>query len=146
MNDYFTWLTEFEKKIPMLYRTLRYFYLTKMSIPWAIAFFTLAVVSWFVIANLYIAYIVFGFSILIGIMISILMIISMCTEVAEVKLLHKLYKDFIDSLKTGASLSRKAEKAFDDFQKLFNRVCPQEPIDIKHFKNIDAQLDNHEFL
>jgi hypothetical protein len=142
MGEYSGWLLQAEEKVPAIFRMLLYFYRTYMAIPWMVAFSALAIISYHEISNLYMAYIILGFSILAGIAITVLMIMSMSIEVIEVVWLRKLYSEFIYSLEndTGNMWNSRTIEKFEEFQKLFKRICPQEkPLKIPHYPDVEVK-------
>ena len=134
MNEFFAYLASVEKTISALYKTFRFFYFTKMAIPWTIAFFFLIYFIYEEVSDPfvpYIAYIILGFSALTGIVFFVLMIFSMNRDLKEIKWLRELHLKFTDSLeKDYEMLSPGTIKSFGDFQRFFNRVCPKESTEL----------------
>lgn len=127
MNDYSSWLLRLKERMPMLRETFSFCYLTKMAIPWTIAYFILATIAWYEISNLYMAYIILGFSLIVGIILFILMVSSMTEEVKEVQQLRDLYHTFsynfeLDSFKW----SEATKTSYIEFKTFLVHICPNQ--------------------
>jgi hypothetical protein len=123
VNFLLNFLLDSEENMSKLYKTLLFFYLTKMAVPWAIAYFILLGIACYEICNPILTYVVLIGGLIVGILISIAMISSMNRDASRVRQLRNLYFDFTDNIGHDLSkLSHPTIESLKNFQSVFAHI------------------------